>query len=55
MANIIGDVETARPFGARLHVFDVKRGPDKPTIAQGDFGYAMPNAGDLDRRRRSEK
>ena len=24
----------------------MKRGPDKPSIAQGDFGYAVPNTGD---------
>jgi hypothetical protein len=39
-------------LSARFYVFDVKRGPDKPPIAQGDFGYAVPNGGDLDRQRR---
>jgi len=29
-----------------------KRGADKPAITQGDFGYAVPNGGDLDRRGR---
>jgi len=40
-------------LSARLYVFDVKRGADKPAITQGDFGYAVPNGGDLDRRGRS--
>ena len=52
--DIIGDVDTARLLSARLYVFDVKRRPDKPSIAQGDLGYAVPNTGDLDRRWRSD-
>ena len=33
--DIIGDVQTTRLLSARLYVFDVKRGADKPAITQG--------------------
>jgi hypothetical protein len=35
--NIIGDVHTAWLLRTRLYIFDVKRGADQSSIAQGDF------------------
>ena len=52
--DIIGDVHTIWLLRVRLYIFDVKRGADQSSIAQGDFGYAVANPGDLDRLRRSD-
>jgi hypothetical protein len=52
--DIIGDVHTAWLLRVRLYILDVKRGADQSSIAQGDFGYAMANPGDLDHLRRSD-
>jgi len=41
--NITGDVDTAWLLSVGLHFFDVKRGTDEPSIAQGYLSYAMPN------------
>ena len=52
--DIIGDVHTAWFLRTRLYIFDVKRGANQSSIAQGDFGYAVANPGDLDHLRRSD-